>query len=181
MKRKFAIPLTALVAMATLTACGDHFRSISDTYSSDPVGDLCEYPDEFFKSTWGVRGVISVEPSKPGDDPMDGAAFCTYTGSGAFGAVLGINTRSGVSATRDAPWHSELIVDGRDKAWVFQRHNHTPQFTANVGTWTGSLVLHVPDYDERRVDEREATDEQVRAAADLLIRILRELKGPDAN
>lgn len=172
--------LVSALCLAALTACGhDEPKAASPT-----LLDFCEPLLTFFKTDLKIDGVTMdrEDANKPISDIVDSAKCNFNRGDRSFvSGSAGLARASDDQRTREdhlketgytsQPGYSAEIWIKDDRDWK-RRPGGNVQLIAELGPWSGELEI---------IDDTEPlaiTDEQVRAAGELLIDATRKMGQP---
>jgi hypothetical protein len=178
---------SALVLSLVLVAsCGQLFERDSprNYWSTHTVGELCRYPLDFFTNHLHYPGLeVGSRFSNP-DQKIDGLGACSMDGpkgslsSRHVSVSLGQADGKPVEGLTPAYREREPIRVGADTVRVWSRDSGLGrQLRVDIDGWTGDLTVMLITIGEP-TPETALPDEHLPAAAEMLVRMTRDLKGP---
>lgn len=177
MRQLFTVVVLALSAIV-LTSCAvtNPFGSHATPIRSDhTIEELCDYPQNFFRNDLAVVGDFYTEPFTTSPDrEIDSYASCFLRGPDSFWARVAIG---GLGSDAADAADSTAVKVGDDTVWL-SSYEWSPFFVTTGTTWTAELKLKLPHKPGARFDEH-LSDGQIHAAAQMLVDLVRDLKGPD--
>jgi hypothetical protein len=173
-------------SVVLVASCGQLFarESPRDHWSTHTVGELCRYPLDFFTDHLGRPGLEVVSPTGKPDQKIDGFGGCTLDGPN--GSLTSLHVSASLELDDDDPPEGltadyeerEPVQVGADVVQVWSRDDRMGRdLRVDIDGWTGRLVVHLLVIGEPTGDEA-LPDEHLPAAAEMLVRMTRELKGP---
>jgi hypothetical protein len=177
----------AVVALSVVlvTSCTQLFerKSPRDYWSTHTVGELCRYPLDFFTDHLRRPGLEIVSPTGKPDQTIDGYGSCVLDGDTAaltwlhVSASLELDDRDPPKGLTDDYTERGPVQVGADTVRVWSRDDGMGRdLRVDIDGWTGRLVVHLNVIGEP-TGETALPDEHVRAAAEMLVRMTRDLKG----
>ena len=165
-----------LLSVPTLAACNS--ESKGPAVSAQSLSDLCERPTQFLTQVWQFADPVVGEPGlidreNPGKIGSGGS--CEFTANGARLAHVFI-TRD-VSGLGDPPADAHLISVGEQIVKTWEIDSTSLTFETVSGGWEGTMTLIRKA--DLETNKPTATDEQITATANELVKLLGEFKGPD--
>jgi hypothetical protein len=153
-------------------------------WSTHTVGELCRYPLGFITDHLRRPGLEVVSPTGKPDQEIDGYGSCVLDGQTGALTSLYVSTSLG-QGDGDPPEgmttdykEREAIQVGADTVRVWSRDDGMGrELRVDVDGWTGHLVVILHVIGEPTGDTA-LPDEHLPAAAEMLVRMTRDLKGP---
>lgn len=169
-----------------VASCGQLFEreSPQESWSTHTVGELCRYPLDFFTNHLRRPGLEVIDPTSEPDQRIDGFGGCTIDGPKGGPSLLFVSATLGQAdddpvdgLTADYK-EREAVQVGADTVRVWSRDDGMGrELRVDIDGWTGRLVVMLHEVGERTGDTA-LPDEHLPAAAEVLVRMTRDLKGP---
>lgn len=173
--RSFPGVVLSLLAVPTLAGC--NFEAERAPVSDQSLIELCNRPEQLLADVWHLAHIIG-EPLDPETSPstkVGSGGHCQFDLAGGRRAVLSlIRDTPGLG---DPPRDADTVHVGEHvvKTWTIDPTTLT--FETTIGGWQGSIAVTSGSGPEPR--EPAATDSQIQATAEELVKIVSEFKGPD--
>jgi hypothetical protein len=178
-----AVVAFSVVLVASCTQLFER-ESPRDYWSTHTVGELCRYPLDFFTNHLRRPGLEVVSPTGKPEQMIDGYGGCVLDGkTGALtwlhvGASLEMADRDPPEGLTDDYKERDPVQVGADAVRVWSRDDDMGrELRVDIGGWTGRLVIQLYVIGEP-TGETALPDEHLTAAAEMLVRMTRDLKGP---
>jgi hypothetical protein len=173
-------------SVVLLASCGQLFARERpwDHWSTRTVDELCRYPLDFFTDHLGRRGLEATSPTGKLDQKINGFGGCIV--DGPKHSLTSLHVSASLELADDDPPEGltadykerEPVQVGADVVRVWSRDDGMGrELRADIDGWTGRLVVHLLVIGEPTGDVALA-DEHLPAAAEMLVRMTRDLKGP---
>jgi hypothetical protein len=173
-------------SVVLVASCAQLFERDSprNYWSTHTIGELCRYPLDLFTDDLRRAGLEVVSPTGKPDQEIDGSGSCVLDGD--TGPLTSLHVSASLElADPDPPdgltadyKEREPVQGGAETVRVWSRDDEMGrELRVDIDRWTGRLVviLHVIG---EPTGETALPDEHLPAAAEMLVRMTRDLKGP---
>lgn len=172
-------------SVVLVASCAQLFERESprDYWSTHTVGELCRYPLDFFTNHLRRPGLEVVSPTGKPEQKIDGYGSCVLDGD--TGALTWLHVSASLEMADDDPPEG-LTADYKerdpvrvavDTVRVWSRDDGRGRdLRVDIDGWTGRLVVHLNVIGEP-TGETALPDEHLPAAAEMLVRMTRVLRG----
>jgi hypothetical protein len=167
--------------LLVVASCGGSTR---EHWSTHTVGELCRYSLDFFTDHLRRPGLEVIDPTGEPDQDIDGYGSCILEGpkSGLSSLYVGATLEQADGEPVDGLTgdyeEREAIQVGADMVRVWCRDDDMGrELRVDIDGWTGHLVVILREIGEPTGDTA-LPNEHLPAAAEMLVRMTRDLKGP---
>lgn len=180
--------VSSVILGVLLSSCGFNRDEPTDQGSTHAISELCNAPKGFFVNEWGVfetveiGGMVTKDPGKQ----IGLGASCSYSTPNGFSASIGLHkdleyppssttpSAAPVSKERKDP----RVINIGDDVVAVSNSDFYPDLATTIEGWDASMSMSIPMPASGKVFDREPpSDAQITAAAELLVRTARVLKG----
>jgi hypothetical protein len=176
--------LVLIILVPVVASCGQLFDEDRpwDSWSTHTVRELCRYPLDFFTNRAHRTGLEVIEFIDQ-DSEIGGVGGCVIDGPDGGLATLTVHTSLAQAehARSEVPadfQEREAIQVGADTVRVWSRDDGMGrELRVDIDGWIGQLTVVLNKIGEP-TDDTALPDEHLPAAAEMLVRMTRDLKGP---